>query len=123
MGGYRHRRPWPWYKKLGAWLAGMAAAFALIGIIGNATASPSPKPAVASATVPDVVGMSQADAATMLQAMGFRVGLATPSCCGSILWVHRQSPAPGDVVIRGSAVSVQSAPDTVIKSSCGRHGL
>lgn len=118
-----HRRAWNWRQKAAAWCFGIAAAFLLTGVIGNAVSPPPPpRPPVVhvrTVRVPGVVGMSQADAQVMLRTTGFRVGIVTPVCCGTILWVHRQSPAAGSVVPAGSEVSLQSTPGTVVRTSCG----
>ncbi|MGD0715630.1 MAG: PASTA domain-containing protein [Gaiellaceae bacterium] len=72
------------------------------------TAKAAPVPAVAaSVDVPDVLGLQQEEALRVAQASGFVVKVSyrtAASARGGI--VLRQSPAAGDVVARGSTLSL-----------------
>jgi PASTA domain len=71
-------------------------------------------PDVSAATVPDVTGMTRANAASAIEAAGLVsafVGAADPGA-----WVWSQSPSGGAIVVSGSTVTVQvqdSPPATV----------
>lgn len=74
----------------------------------NETA-PKPPPATDTVAVPDLIGMSQADAYTAIARSGLKAATTTPPRKGKVIYVQRQSPAAGTKVKKGSKVTVTSA--------------
>lgn len=108
--------------KAAVWIGVVLAAFVLIGTIDNAV-NPQQQPQVKvtapapTVRVPNVYGMTQADARRLLAVTGFTIGVVAPQKPGEVLWVHGQSPVPGTPVPPGTPVSLSSTSQPV---SCGR---
>lgn len=107
--------PEPWWKKWW-WVFLIAGIVALIGIGvavwlvtkgGGSTTTTAATTTVATATVPAVVNLSQQDAETQLQALGFAVRVHKVPTIRTLLGiVVNQDPAPETVVSQGSIVSI-----------------
>lgn len=107
--------PEPWWKKW--WwvfliigivvLLGIGLAVWLLTKGGGSTPTTAPTTTVATAPVPNVVTLSQADAENTLQNAGFAVRLhRVPTIISLVGTVVNQDPPPGTVVPQGSIVSI-----------------
>lgn len=107
--------------RLGGWLAAACLLLAVAGCGGGGSSvSTNPPPSV---TVPNVVGMTQAAAATAITSAGLTVGTVTTQSSSTVASgnVTSQNPASGTSATSGSAVNlvVSSGPPVSVPNLVG----